>query len=81
MTKFPQVLRNLRVREKRPLGELSAAPRIAALEAALGESGRVLLRYSGTEALLRLLVEGRDAAFIGSEADAIAAEIQGEIGE
>jgi phosphoglucosamine mutase len=81
MTKFPQVLRNLRVREKPPLGELSAAPRIAALEAALGESGRVLLRYSGTEALLRLLVEGRDAAFIGSEADAIAAEIQGEIGE
>lgn len=80
MTKFPQVLRNLRVREKRPLAELSAAPRIAALEAALGESGRVLLRYSGTEALLRLLVEGRDAGFIESEADAIAAEIREEIG-
>jgi phosphoglucosamine mutase len=80
MTKFPQVLRNLRVREKRPLGELAAAPRIAALEAALGDSGRVLLRYSGTEALLRLLVEGRDAAFIEGEADAIAAEIHEEIG-
>jgi phosphoglucosamine mutase len=80
MTKFPQVLRNIRVREKRPLAELSAAPRIAALEAALGESGRVLLRYSGTEALLRLLVEGRDAGFIESEADAIAAEIREEIG-
>ncbi|MDH4408747.1 MAG: phosphoglucosamine mutase [Verrucomicrobiales bacterium] len=80
MTKFPQVLRNIRVREKRPLAELVAAPRLAALEARLGDAGRVLLRYSGTEALLRLLVEGRDAAFIEAEADAIAAEIRAEIG-
>lgn len=80
MTKFPQVLRNIRVREKRPLEALAAAPRLAALEATLGEAGRVLLRYSGTESLLRLLVEGRDAAFIEAEADAIAAEIRSEIG-
>lgn len=80
MSKFPQVLRNIRVREKRPVAELAAAPRLAALESALGESGRVLLRYSGTESLLRLLVEGRDAAFIKAEADAIAAEIRAEIG-
>lgn len=80
MTKFPQVLRNIRVREKRPLSELAAAPRIAALEKELGDSGRVLLRYSGTEALLRLLIEGRDATFISREADAIAEEIRGEIG-
>lgn len=80
MTKFPQVLRSIRVREKRPLAELAAAPRLAALEATLGEAGRVLLRYSGTEALLRLLVEGRDASFIEAEADAIAAEIRAEIG-
>jgi phosphoglucosamine mutase len=80
MTKFPQVLRNIRVREKRPLAELAAAPLLAALEANLGEAGRVLLRYSGTEALLRLLVEGRDADFIEAEADAIAAEIRAEIG-
>ena len=80
MTKFPQVLRNIRVREKRPLAELVAAPRLAALEARLGDAGRVLLRYSGTEALLRLLVEGRDAAFIEAEADAITAEIRAEIG-
>lgn len=80
MTKFPQVLRNIRVREKRPLEALAASPRLAALEATLGEAGRVLLRYSGTESLLRLLVEGRDAAFIETEADAIAAEIRAEIG-
>lgn len=80
MTKLPQAQRNVRVRERRPLAELSVAPRIAALERELGESGRVLLRYSGTEALLRLLVEGRDADFIGREADALAAEIRAEIG-
>lgn len=81
MSKFPQVLRNIRVREKRPLADLAAAPRIAALEAELGAAGRVLLRYSGTERLLRLLVEGRDAEFIANEADAIAEEIRAEIGE
>lgn len=80
MTKFPQVLRNLRVREKRPLDRLAAAPRVAALERALGDAGRVMLRYSGTEPLLRVLVEGRDAAFIAAEAEAIAAEIHDEIG-
>lgn len=80
MTKFPQVLRNIRVSSKPPLESLAAAPRLAALERALGGSGRVLLRYSGTEALLRLLVEGRDADFIAREADAISAEIQVEIG-
>ncbi len=80
MRKFPQVQKNILVREKRPLDQLSAAPRIAALEGALGDGGRVLLRYSGTESLLRLLVEGRDADFIGGEAEAIAAEIREEIG-
>jgi phosphoglucosamine mutase len=80
MRKFPQVLRNIRVRERRPPAELAAAPRLAALEATLGESGRVLVRYSGTEPLLRLLAEGRDAAFIEAEVDAIASEIQAEIG-
>lgn len=80
MVKLPQVQRHLRVREKPPLERLAAAPRIAALESALGESGRVLLRYSGTEALLRLLVEGRDEAFIAREADVIAEAIREEIG-
>ncbi len=80
MVKFPQAQRHLRVATKPALADLAAAPRIAELEATLGESGRVLLRYSGTEPLLRLLVEGRDADFIAREADAIAEAIREEIG-
>ena len=67
LRKFPQASRALTVREKKPLEalpELRAA--IAALEAELGTQGRVLVRWSGTEAKLRLLVEGpTDAAVQG----------------
>lgn len=59
LRKFPQLTRALKVREKRDLAacaQLSAA--IASVEAELGQQGRVLVRYSGTEAKLRLLVEG-----------------------
>jgi phosphoglucosamine mutase len=58
----PQALVNVVVREKRPLGELPAVGRaIAAGEKALGEEGRVLVRFSGTENKARVLVEGPDA--------------------
>ncbi len=80
MTKFPQAQRNIRVSRKPPKEDLAAAVRLAGVEKTLGSAGRVLLRYSGTEPLLRLLIEGRDADYINREADAIATEIRAEIG-
>ncbi len=81
MSKFPQAQRNIRVSRKVPVAELAAAARLGEVEKTLGSAGRVLLRYSGTEPLLRLLIEGRDSDYINREADMITGEIRAEIGE
>ena len=81
LSKYPQAQRNLKVREKRPLEQL---PGVLALvkeaETALNGAGRVLLRYSGTEPKIRLLIEGRDGDKINADADRIATAIQEKIG-
>ena len=81
LTKYPQAQRNLRVREKVPLEKL---PKVVQLveetERELGGNGRVLLRYSGTEPKIRLLIEGRDGDRINAQADQIAGEILAAIG-
>jgi phosphoglucosamine mutase len=65
LKKFPQLTAALRVREKRPVESLTGmTAAIAKLEAELGSQGRVLVRYSGTEAKLRLLVEGPTDAVV-----------------
>lgn len=61
--RYPQLLVNVRVRERRPLEELGDLGRaIAEVEAEFGERGRVVVRYSGTEPLLRIMAEGKDQA-------------------
>jgi phosphoglucosamine mutase len=73
----PQALVNVAVREKRPLAELPAVGRaIVAAERALGADGRVLVRFSGTENKVRVLVEGTDARRIRGYADQIADELR-----
>ena len=78
---MPQTLVNVPVREKVPLAELPSVGKvIAAVEKALGKEGRVLVRPSGTENKLRVLVEGPEATKVKAHADAIAAEIRRVIG-
>jgi len=78
---FPQVIVNVRVREKKPLEDIPmVAERIRAAEAELADSGRVVIRYSGTEALARVMIEAEDEDRMRFHAEAIAAAIQSELG-
>ena len=78
---LPQVLLNVPVGSKPRLLDLpDLAPRVAAIEGELGEDGRVLLRYSGTENLARVMIEGPDAALIEEWADELAQMIGERIG-
>ena len=71
--KLPQVLLNVRVRSRPPLGELrGVAEALARWEAKLDGRARILLRYSGTEPLARVMVEGDDQATIATAAREIA---------
>jgi phosphoglucosamine mutase len=67
LRKYPQSATALQVGEKRPLDQLATVGAvIRAVESELGERGRVLVRYSGTEPKIRLLVEGEDATLVKS---------------
>jgi phosphoglucosamine mutase len=81
MRRFPQVLQNVRVRRKEDLATLPAVQReIQSAEAALEGRGRVLVRYSGTEPLARVMIEGPDEGRIRALAANIVAAIQAAIG-
>jgi len=78
---FPQLIRNVRVREKPPLDSIpSVAQAITDCCRELGERGRVVVRYSGTEPLARVMVEGEDAAAVEDHTARIAAAIKTAIG-
>ena len=78
---FPQVLVNVRVSRKPDLALLpGVAGLLAEIERELGADGRVLLRYSGTEPLARVMIEGPDQAHIARRAAELAGRISAEIG-
>ena len=78
---LPQVLLNVRIREKSPLEKIpGVAKAIQACEQAIQGRGRVLVRYSGTEMIARVMVEGEDPERIRTFADNIASKIHSQLG-
>jgi phosphoglucosamine mutase len=81
LTTYPQVLVNVRVRQR---ADYAAVPAIAAVirdvERRLHGDGRLLIRYSGTEPLLRIMLEGKDETDIRAWADEIAAAVREHLG-
>jgi len=78
---FPQVILNVKVREKKPLDSIaSVAESIHRAEEELKDSGRVVIRYSGTEALARVMIEAEDENAMRRHAERIAGAIRAELG-
>ena len=78
---FPQILVNVEVKVKQPFSQLSSIQSaVRRIEAALGSRGRLLLRYSGTESLARIMIEGESQDEIEKHAKELASVIQKELG-
>jgi phosphoglucosamine mutase len=81
LTVYPQLLVNIRVRERKALDQLPRVQdEIRACESALDGSGRVLVRFSGTEPLARVMVEGPNLSQVEAWAERIASAIRSELG-
>lgn len=77
---YPQKLVNIRVRHRRNLDEMPAVQEeVRAAEKAMSGTGRIVLRFSGTEPLARVMVEGRDTALVEHFSHSIAAVIEKEL--
>ncbi len=76
MPRFPQTLVNVRVGATPDLDAASIRDTVQAVEAQLGERGRVVLRASGTEPVVRVMVEGEDESEVGAVADRIAEAVK-----
>ncbi len=78
---FPQLIVNVRIKERKPLEDFPDVQEgIAACEQAFSGSGRVLVRFSGTEPLARVMVEGNDASLVHQHAHSIAKKIEVALG-
>lgn len=72
----PQIQKNVRTRGGEPLADAGVKAAIASAEARLGAAGRIVVRKSGTEPLIRVMAEGEDARTIASVVDAVCAAIE-----
>jgi phosphoglucosamine mutase len=81
-SRFPQLVTNIRVREKTPFEQLEGLPQLVkqAEDALKADGGRLLLRYSGTEPKARLLMEGRNAGLLETWSRKIADAIKRHVG-
>lgn len=80
-TRFPQVLLNVKVREKKPFESVPEIAEVSrSVEAELHGNGRLLLRYSGTENLARVMIEGKDHQIIESQAKRLVDVIGSQLG-
>jgi phosphoglucosamine mutase len=81
LTNYPQIIVNVKVREKKPLHTIpTVVATIEAAELELKDTGRVVIRYSGTEALARVMIEAASAEAMHRHANAIANAIRSELG-
>jgi phosphoglucosamine mutase len=81
MERVPQVLKAVKVASKPPLDSLKGVSAlIAHIESELGDSGRILVRYSGTEKKCRVMLEGDDFERIESYANDVVRALEQEIG-
>jgi phosphoglucosamine mutase len=81
MERVPQVLESVTLAARKPLEDMAALQRlIAEVQATLGKDGRVLVRWSGTEPKLRVMVEGPDEGRIGSIAQDLVAAARRDVG-
>jgi phosphoglucosamine mutase len=80
MQKYPQILLNIKVAQKVNLAEIPAIQKsVAAAEQVLGKNGRILLRASGTEPLIRVMVEGSDEKTVTALAQQLAEDVKNAI--
>jgi len=80
MTSYPQVLRNVTVKDKDIAGNAELQAAIAAAEEELADTGRVLVRASGTEPLVRVMVEAADAAQAEAVAEKLVVAVASQLG-
>jgi phosphoglucosamine mutase len=81
LQKFPQVLVNVKVRVKRPFDEIAGlSEAIERSQAELGRRGRILVRYSGTESLARVMIEGEDLSLVNRLAGSLVKIFEDTVG-